>query len=139
MKDQIKFHIALNVSDISKTTSFYKALFGEEPVKVKEDYVKFELENPGLVISFIQSPAKVSANFGHLGLRVESEKELYDRKTFIEGKIQIELEEQNTNCCYSHQDKFWVNDPDGYEWEVYYVRRDKTEAQEKRHQLSSCC
>lgn len=138
MNNQTKFHIALHVSDINRTTSFYRDLFGQEPVKIKEDYAKFELDNPGLVISFLQKPDEVQAGFGHLGLRVLSEKELSDKKALIEGKLQIALEEQNTNCCYAHQDKFWVNDPDGYEWEIYYVKEDSGQ-QEKRHQLSMCC
>ena len=28
------------------------------------------------------------------------------------------------DCCYANQDKFWVSDSDGVEWEVYFLRRD---------------
>jgi hypothetical protein len=28
------------------------------------------------------------------------------------------------DCCYANQDKFWVSDPDGVEWEVYFLRHD---------------
>ena len=30
----------------------------------------------------------------------------------------------DTNCCYAIQDKSWVNDPDGNEWEVFVVKED---------------
>ncbi|MCA1603188.1 MAG: glyoxalase/bleomycin resistance/dioxygenase family protein, partial [Acidobacteria bacterium] len=29
-----------------------------------------------------------------------------------------------TNCCYATQDKTWVRDPDGNEWEAFVVLRD---------------
>jgi hypothetical protein len=28
------------------------------------------------------------------------------------------------NCCHANQDKFWVQDPDGVEWEVYVLNHD---------------
>ena len=33
-------------------------------------------------------------------------------------------EEMGVNCCHANQDKFWVTDPDGVEWEVYYLNYD---------------
>ena len=138
-----KFHIGLKVSDISQTVEFYKQLFGQDPVKVKEDYAKFDLDNPGLVISFNESE-RVSSHFGHLGIRVNSKEELVERKNKIEQHLKITLEEENTSCCYAYQDKFWVTDPDGYEWEVYHFLKDddKPGGREKLaegKELASCC
>ena len=28
------------------------------------------------------------------------------------------------DCCHANQDKFWVKDPDGVEWEVYHLNYD---------------
>ena len=33
-------------------------------------------------------------------------------------------DEMQTNCCYAIQDKTWVRDPDGNEWEVFVVLED---------------
>ena len=30
----------------------------------------------------------------------------------------------DTTCCYAVQDKFWVTDPDGNEWEFFYTKAD---------------
>jgi lactoylglutathione lyase len=38
-----------------------------------------------------------------------------------------------TNCCYALQDKTWVADPDGNQWEAFVVLEDNTE------QTSMCC
>jgi arsenate reductase len=33
-------------------------------------------------------------------------------------------EEMGVDCCHANQDKFWVSDPDGVEWEVYHLNFD---------------
>lgn len=138
MKQQ-KFHLSLFVSDTEKTVNFYTRLFGTEPSKVKDDYVKFELADPALVISFIQSPDKVQSHFGHLGFMVNSTTEVEDRKAALKASnIEIGLEEQEVACCYAKQDKFWVNDPDGYEWEVYHFIEDVNQNEEK-YTAAPCC
>lgn len=138
MENQLKFHLSFFVSDIEQSVGFYQKLFDTEPVKVKTDYAKFELDNPGLVISFIQNPEKVRADFGHLGFRVENEKDLAQKKAVLSETVKIELEEENTTCCYAVQDKFWVNDPDGYEWEIYHFLED-AEKKDKKHSAVQCC
>lgn len=142
--DQFKFHIGLNVTDIERTTTFYKHLFGQEPVKTKPGYSKFELDNPDLVISFIESTHQ-GPSFGHMGIRVNSQEELITKKQEIEGLIDIQLEEKNTACCYAVQNKFWVKDPDGYEWEVYHFLSDadqmggSKQTTDSGSELVGCC
>lgn len=137
MENQNKFHLGMHVSNIQDTVNFYQHLFGKEPVKLKADYAKFELDNPGLVISFIESPEKVGKEFGHLGIRVNSQEDLESKKREVSEYLQITLEEEATNCCYATQNKFWVNDPDGYEWEVYHFIKD-SEAEEKNSMVTCC-
>jgi hypothetical protein len=33
-------------------------------------------------------------------------------------------EEMGVDCCHANQDKFWVQDPDGVDWEVYHLNYD---------------
>lgn len=124
---QLKFHVALHVSDIAKTKAFYTRLFDAEPLKEKPDYLKFELDNPGLIITFLQAPERVQKDFGHLGLKVMNAEILEERRAALGKELEIGLEEKNTACCYAKQDKFWINDPDGYEWEVYQLIADVAE------------
>jgi hypothetical protein len=37
-------------------------------------------------------------------------------------------EEMGVDCCHANQDKFWVEDPDGVDWEVYVLNRDIDES-----------
>ena len=82
-----------------------------------------------------------------MGIRVNNAAELRAKKAEIEKLLSIELEEKNTSCCYAVQDKFWVRDPDGYEWEVYHFLKDDTQMggrqvlaeDEKSKELVGCC
>ncbi len=118
-----RMHVSLYVKDIERTVHFYSKFFGQEPSKVKDKYAKFELNRPSLIISFIEGKASAS-NFGHLGFQVESKEELNDLLKLARGNKLVEKEEIGTACCYAIQDKFWVSDPDGYHWEVYYFHQD---------------
>ncbi len=119
-----RMHVSLYVSDLTATVNFYTTFFGKPASKIKEGYAKYELENPGLVISFIENPERVQQNFGHLGVQVGSKEEMERRLEVARTQGIVSLEEIGTACCYAVQDKFWVNDPDGVQWEVYYFHED---------------
>jgi hypothetical protein len=108
---------------------------------VKPNYAKYVLENPSLIISFVENKDKVKANFGHLGFQVETLEDLNIKLWEAKKKNLVAKEEKETNCCYAKQDKFWVNDPDGVQWEVYYFHED-AEFNDPHYELnatSACC
>jgi catechol 2,3-dioxygenase-like lactoylglutathione lyase family enzyme len=119
-----RMHISYYVSNLTNTVNFYNTFFGKQADKVKAGYAKYVLEKPSLVISFIEHPDKVQNQFGHLGFQVESQEEMNNRLAVAKEQGIVSKEEMGTNCCYATQDKFWVSDPDGYQWEVYYFHND---------------
>ncbi len=119
-----RMHVSLYVSDIQKTVDFYTSFFGQEPAKVKPGYAKYVLEKPSLVISFVENKDQVRQHFGHLGFQVETLEDLNIKLWEARKKNLVTKEEKETNCCYAKQDKFWVSDPDGVQWEVYYFHAD---------------
>lgn len=119
-----RMHVSLYVSDLQQTITFYNTFFNQSPSKEKPKYVKYELEEPALIISFIESKDKVKANFGHLGFQVGTPMELNNRLERLKAANLVALEEVGTKCCYAVQDKFWVNDPDGHQWEIYFFHKD---------------
>lgn len=119
-----RMHVSLYVSDIQKTVDFYNKFFAQEPAKVKTNYAKYILESPSLIISFVENAERVQENFGHLGFQVETVEDLNIKLWEAKKKNIVAKEEVGTNCCYAKQDKFWVNDPDGVQWEVYYFHED---------------
>ena len=119
-----RMHVSLYVSDIAKTVDFYNLFFETAPVKVKPNYAKYILEKPSLIISFVENKDLVQAHFGHLGFQVETLEELNKKLEAARSRQLVKKEEIGTNCCYAKQDKFWVSDPDGVQWEVYYFHED---------------
>jgi predicted enzyme related to lactoylglutathione lyase len=119
-----RMHASLYVSNLENTIQFYKGFFGVAPEKVKSGYAKFILEEPSLVISFIENAERVQSNFGHLGFQVETKEQMLEKLEAAKLLGLVSKEEIGTACCYSIQDKFWAEDPDGVQWEVYYFHED---------------
>ena len=136
-----RMHVSLYVSDIGKSTDFYTQFFGQEPAKVKPGYAKYILEHPSLIISFVENKDRVQQNFGHLGFQVESVEDLNIKLWEAKKQGLVTKEETGTNCCYAKQDKFWVNDPDGVQWEVYYFHADSefNDAHYETAEATACC
>lgn len=118
----IKFHISLTASNLDRSIAFYRALLGTEPAKVRDDYAKFELAEPPLVLSLI--PGGVGGNVDHAGLRVRTADELVDIQRRLEIAGIVTQREEGVECCYALQTKFWVADPDRMLWEVYLFHED---------------
>ncbi len=142
-----RMHVSLYVSDLTATVNFYTAFFGQPAAKIRPGYAKYVLDKPSLIISFVENAERVASNFGHLGFQVETVAELDERLTTARAAGLVQREEIGTACCYAKQDKFWVNDPDGTEWEVYYFHAD-AEFNDPRYQAeydaaasetSQCC
>src|SRR5215471_14123187 len=121
----LKAHVALNVKNVDRSIEFYRRLFGIEPMKVRPGYAKFDVQNPPLNFSLNESPAFEAAGaLSHLGIQVSSTEEvLAVRRQWHEASL-VTRDEMQTNCCYATQDKSWVQDPDGNQWEVFVVLQD---------------
>ncbi|WP_010586771.1 ArsI/CadI family heavy metal resistance metalloenzyme [Schlesneria paludicola] len=132
---QVKFHASLNVSDLNRSVPFYAALFGESPVKWYEDYAKFELNEPPLVLSLKPKRACTGGPLNHLGLRLTSLENLeavLARMKSVNARIG---RQDDVQCCYAHQSKLWITDPDGTLWEVYVFHNDVPDWGEKHNKV----
>src|SRR5688500_13841608 len=120
----LKAHLALNVHNVERSIEFYKKMLGIEPLKVRTGYAKFDVQNPPLNLTLNQHTFNEQEALSHLGLQVASTEDvLAVRERWAEAGL-ITRDEMQTNCCYAVQDKTWVNDPDGNEWEVFVVLED---------------
>jgi catechol 2,3-dioxygenase-like lactoylglutathione lyase family enzyme len=120
-----KLHVSLNVNDWDQSVRFYSTLFGVTPAKHKPDYVKFELDDPAVVLTLEKAPAPVQiCGVSHLGVRLGSSDDVDQAAARLRAAGLEVLEEKNTTCCYAVQDKIWVADPTGYRWELYTVKGD---------------
>lgn len=128
----MKVHISLNVNDLSSSVEFYRKMLGSDPVKflpadtegtspANQGYAKFDISNPPLNLALNERPVSRGEGLSHLGLQVESSDEVLEFKKRWEDSGLITAEEMDVICCYARQDKAWVRDPDGNEWEAFTV------------------
>src|SRR5689334_19382247 len=120
----LKAHVALNVKDVEASLAFYRKLLGIEPSKVRTVYAKFDVQTPPLNLTLNQHAFNERGALSHLGIQVSSTDDVLTvRENWIRAGL-LTRDEIQTSCCYALQDKTWVRDPDGNEWEVFVVLED---------------
>ena len=120
----LKAHVALNVRNVVNSTEFYTRMLGIEPSKVRHGYAKFDLQNPPLNLTLNEVAFKERGALSHLGIQVASTEDVLTMRQRWADAGLVTREEMQTNCCYATQDKTWVRDPDGNEWEAFVVLKD---------------
>jgi extradiol dioxygenase family protein len=135
----LKAHLAINVKDVGHSIEFYKKMLGIEPAKVRTGYAKFDVANPPLNFTLNQVPFGEKGALSHLGIQVASTEDVLAMKTRWEESGLVPREEMQTTCCYALQDKAWVSDPDGNEWEVFTVIEDNLSQEVQDAADKTCC
>jgi catechol 2,3-dioxygenase-like lactoylglutathione lyase family enzyme len=120
----VRFHLSLNVADLTKSVAFYRNLFGQEPAKLRDDYAKFEPDSPPLVLSLEPTPRPTGGPLNHVGIRLPDSKSLVELQSRLEANGVRCNREEGVECCYAKQTKFWLHDPDGTLWELYTLDED---------------
>jgi hypothetical protein len=95
------------------------------------------LEEPGLNFTLNVRPEVAGNQVSHFGIQVSSTSAVLANKKRLEESGMLTKEELNTTCCYAVQDKFWVTDPDGNEWEYFFKKEDVEIHGQK--ELGVCC
>ena len=133
----LKAHVSINVRNVGNSIEFYRKMLGIEPSKVRTGYAKFDVQNPPLNLALNEVPSLDGAGaLSHLGLQVASTDDVLATRHRWASAGLITRDEMQTDCCYATQDKTWVHDPDGNEWEVFVVLQDNLP---ETKAASSCC
>ena len=135
----LKAHLAINVRNVETSIDFYKKMFGIEPSKVRTGYAKFDVANPPLNFTLNQVPYSDSGALSHLGIQVASSEDVVAMRDAWQASGLMPREEMQTTCCYALQDKAWVHDPDGNEWEVFVVLEDNLSEEVQVAADKTCC
>ena len=129
----LKAHLSLNVSNVDESVEFYRKMLGIQPSKMRTGYAKFDVQNPPLNLALNQAPFSGGGALSHLGIQVASTEDvLAIRQKWNDAGLSTR-DEMQTNCCYAVQDKTWVRDPDGNQWEVFVVLEDNLS------ESNACC
>lgn len=120
-----RLHVHVGVTDLDQSIRFYSTLFGATPTVTKDDYAKWMLEDTRVNFA-ISAGDHAAKGIEHLGIQVESAKDLgdvYDRLKAADRPI---LDEGATICCYAKSEKSWISDPDGVVWEAFLTKGEAT-------------
>ena len=133
----LKPHVSINVRNLEASLDFYRKMLGIEPLKVRTGYAKFDVQQPPLNLALNEVPSlKDAGALSHLGFQVASTDDVLEFRARWAQAGLFTRDEMKTDCCYATQDKTWVKDPDGNEWEAFVVLKDNLpESAETR----SCC
>jgi catechol 2,3-dioxygenase-like lactoylglutathione lyase family enzyme len=120
----LKTHVAINVRSVERSIEFYRRMFGVAPSKSRPRYAKFDVEGPPLNLTLNERPFNEQGALYHLGIQVSSTADvLAMKKRWAEAGLETR-DEMQVVCGYALQDKTWVVDPDGNEWEAFVVHQD---------------
>ena len=141
----MRVHVSLDTHSISNSIEFYSALFGQPASKTRDDYANFRLEQPPIHLALQEKPSSKSEGVSHLGIELPDASTLQQwRQRLEESGVSFQVEDE-AQCCYARADKLWLNDPDGYRWEIW-VRTGEFEGMgatrltdEQTGQVSTAC
>jgi hypothetical protein len=93
-------------------------------VKVKPGYVKFLPAWAPVNLALSTGGPIGAGTIDHVGVQVDSVEAVMAQLARVKKAGLPVVEEMGVDCCHANQDKFWVKDPDGVEWEVYHLNYD---------------
>jgi catechol 2,3-dioxygenase-like lactoylglutathione lyase family enzyme len=133
-----RVQLALNVDNIDSAVEFYSKLFATEPAKRRPGYANFAIAEPPLKLVLMENPG-ASDKLNHLGIEVESSEQVTQVSDRLQKDDLTVTDQNQTTCCYALQDKVWVKDPNGADWEVYTVLENSVTFGEPQKTASSAC
>lgn len=143
-----RLHINIQVEELAAARSRYQALLGSEPTFEKEDYAKWELDDPALTLSITDRGN--TPGLDHLGIKFDDESEMQTVLDRLHAADEMVRAERNATCCYANSDKGWWQDPTGLSWELFVTHQQvdefgggttppRTDSAEGTTRRSACC
>ena len=114
-----RFHVHIAVTNLDESVRFYTAMFGTLPTVLKPDYAKWMLDDPR--INFAISSRGVKPGVDHLGVQVDSVRELTALREQLASANIARVDQDRAECCYARSDKYWTIDPQGVAWETFHT------------------
>lgn len=119
-----RVQLALNVSDLNAAITFYSELFGAPVHKRRPGYANFVVADPPLKLALFEVADRgigVPGALNHIGVEVSESERVGAADARLETAGLDVRRESAVVCCHAEQDKIWIDDPDGLEWEIYAV------------------
>ena len=144
-------HVSIDTDDLERSSRFYRALFGAEPVLVKPDYARFGPAELGLVLG-LNARRTVLCSTGargpsvqdtgavqHLGVLFPDAAGLRAARERLAQAGFPTRGAEHVECCYGELDQFWATDPSGVCWELFLAHQEVVAAPARANQGAPCC
>jgi catechol 2,3-dioxygenase-like lactoylglutathione lyase family enzyme len=113
-----RFHMHIVVENLAISTRFYTALFGAEPTTVKDDYVKWLMDDPS--INFVITSRGHIPGLDHVGIETDTDEQLEALQARLAAAGITGQNQKDAACCYERSNKHWTLDPQGIAWEALH-------------------
>ena len=114
-----RFHVHVAVGDLPASVRFYSAMFQAEPTVLKDDYAKWQLDDPR--VNFAISSRGHQTGINHLGIQAETDEELEGLRRSLADAEAALVTQSGAACCYARSNKHWATDPEGIAWETFHT------------------
>ncbi|MFK5947462.1 MAG: ArsI/CadI family heavy metal resistance metalloenzyme [Methylococcales bacterium] len=114
-----RLHIHIAVNELSESINFYSIIFDAPPSIEREDYAKWDLNEPA--VNFAISNRGHTSGINHLGIQVDSDNELEEIAKRLDNAEISHSKQEGSSCCYAHSNKHWALDPQGIAWESFHT------------------
>jgi hypothetical protein len=114
-----RFHLHMNVADLTVNIGFYSKLFGAEPTRIETDYAKWMLQDPP--VNFAISARGGQPGVDHLGFQTADPAEVVAMKESAQAADLALRDDGQGSCCYARSNKHWITDPQGVAWEQFHT------------------
>jgi len=120
-----RMHVGLGTRDLAASVAFYTQLFATGPDKLRADYARFTPAEPWVHLSLnVESTPAPLGRVQHYGIQV-ADPEMVRTIAARLHAAGLPLREQfAVVCCHARQDKVWISDPDGRDWEIFATTDD---------------
>ena len=95
----MKMHVAINVRSLDQSLAFYRKLFNAEPKKARDNYAKFELDDPALHFSLNVRAFDNKGVLNHFGFQVKNTEEVLAAKTRLQDAGLVSFDEMDTTAA----------------------------------------
>ena len=117
-----RLHIHIAVNELLDSIKFYSTVFNAAPSIQREDYAKWDLNEPA--VNFAISNRGHAGGVNHLGIQVDSESELKNIAERLDKAEVSSSKQEGSSCCYAHPNKHWALDPQGIAWESFHTQEE---------------
>ncbi len=94
----MRVQLALNVENLDESIAFYSKMFDTAPLKTRDGYANFAIENPPLKLVLFEAPGS-GGTLNHLGVETETAEEVEGAERRIAGSGLETTGVGDTVCC----------------------------------------